>query len=239
MEARVYAEDPPAASCPGGTRGLVHWPRAGRGSTPRSSPPGVGTHYDPLLGKATVLATCREPARHALVRALDDTAILGSPPSRLPAGAGRLGRLPRRRHRHLLARLSPRTAEPPRSRCRLVPRRRALATAGLGGGPGPLSTPDGWRLGGAGPIPLTLALREATATHPGGPATRSTHLVGVLWTDGRDRSRRRWGVPGRSCCSRSTARSRPVTCSSIPTRCSGLLRSDLHVRASRSLRLEP
>jgi acetyl/propionyl-CoA carboxylase alpha subunit len=64
----------------------------------------------------------------------------------------------------------------------------AFVNAGLGGGSGPLSTPDGWRLaGGAAPIPLTLVLRD----HHGdsGADTRTLSVDprrGVLGSDGRD-----------------------------------------------------
>ncbi|MGZ4476954.1 MAG: acetyl/propionyl/methylcrotonyl-CoA carboxylase subunit alpha [Nocardioides sp.] len=92
LEARVYAEDSYGGFLPqAGTASLVRWPESGTrpasAGEPGSSYPRVDhalesgqvvtTAYDPMLGKVIVHGPDRESARRALVRALDDTAILG------------------------------------------------------------------------------------------------------------------------------------------------------------------
>ena len=80
MEARVYAEDAFGGFLPqAGTTSIVRWP-AGPGvrvDHALESSQVVSTSYDPMLGKVIVHGPDRESARHALVAALDDTAILG------------------------------------------------------------------------------------------------------------------------------------------------------------------
>jgi len=78
IEARVYAEDPYAGFLPqAGTATTVHW--SFRARVDHALEPGqvVSTSYDPMLGKVIAFAPDRERARRTLVRALDDTAILG------------------------------------------------------------------------------------------------------------------------------------------------------------------
>jgi acetyl-CoA/propionyl-CoA carboxylase biotin carboxyl carrier protein len=78
IEARIYAEDPYAGFLPqAGTATTVHW--SFRARVDHALEPGqvVSTSYDPMLGKVIAFAPDRERARRTLVRALDDTAILG------------------------------------------------------------------------------------------------------------------------------------------------------------------
>jgi acetyl-CoA/propionyl-CoA carboxylase, biotin carboxylase, biotin carboxyl carrier protein len=78
IEARVYAEDPYAGFLPqAGTAKRVHWPAAARVDHALEDGQVVSTSYDPMLGKVIVHGPDREAARIALVRALDDTAVLG------------------------------------------------------------------------------------------------------------------------------------------------------------------
>ncbi len=78
IEARVYAEDPYAGFLPqAGTARRVHWPAAARVDHALEDGQVVSTSYDPMLGKVIVHGPDRESARIALVRALDDTAVLG------------------------------------------------------------------------------------------------------------------------------------------------------------------
>ncbi|MDT9594118.1 biotin carboxylase N-terminal domain-containing protein [Nocardioides zeae] len=88
MEARVYAEDAWGGFLPqAGTATHVAWPTevTGGGSggvTVRvdhalGSGQRITTSYDPMLGKVVVHAPDRESARAALVRALEETAVLG------------------------------------------------------------------------------------------------------------------------------------------------------------------
>jgi acetyl/propionyl-CoA carboxylase alpha subunit len=78
VEARVYAEDAYAGFLPqAGTARLVEWPRFCRVDHALFSGQVVSTAYDPMLGKVIVWGPDRERARQGLVRALDQTAILG------------------------------------------------------------------------------------------------------------------------------------------------------------------
>lgn len=90
IEARVYAEDAWGGFLPqAGTASYVAWPAprggggpAGGGVVVRTdhaleSGQVVSTSYDPMLGKVIVHAPTREAARAALVRALDETVVLG------------------------------------------------------------------------------------------------------------------------------------------------------------------
>jgi acetyl-CoA/propionyl-CoA carboxylase biotin carboxyl carrier protein len=80
IEARVYAEDSFGGFLPqAGATSLVRWP-SGDGIRVDHALEGgqvVSTSYDPMLGKVIAHGPDRESARQALVRALDDTAILG------------------------------------------------------------------------------------------------------------------------------------------------------------------
>jgi len=80
IEARVYAEDSFGGFLPqAGTTSLVRWASGDgiRVDHALASGQVVSTSYDPMLGKVIAHAPDRETARQALVRALDDTAILG------------------------------------------------------------------------------------------------------------------------------------------------------------------
>ncbi len=160
IEARVYAEDPFQGFLPqAGDSDAVHWPPDARVDAALESGQQVATHYDPLLGKVIVSAASREAARRALVAALDDTAILG-----LTTNAGFL--------RTLAHSAAFRQGEVDTSwldshlgeLTRLVPEVAwylaawALATEGLDSPAGPLSTADGWRIGGSpAGIPVSIA----------------------------------------------------------------------------------
>ena len=82
IEARVYAEDPAAGFLP--TGGLVthvtHPSGDGvRVDTAIDSGLNVSIDYDPMLAKIITWGEDREAARRLLVRALDETAVLGFP----------------------------------------------------------------------------------------------------------------------------------------------------------------
>ena len=78
IEARIYAEDPYAGFLPqAGTATTVHWSFRARVDHALEAGQVVSTSYDPMLGKVIAFARDRERARRTLVRALDDTAILG------------------------------------------------------------------------------------------------------------------------------------------------------------------
>jgi len=78
MEARIYAEDAFGGFLPqAGRASVVAWPAGARVDHALESGQVVSTSYDPMLGKVIVSGRDREAARHELVRALDDTAILG------------------------------------------------------------------------------------------------------------------------------------------------------------------
>ena len=120
IEARVYAEDSFGGFLPqAGTATLVRWPSAVepcrcRASTLESGQV-VSTAYDPMLGKVIVHGPDRESARRALVAALDETAILGfTTNTGFLRESGGIAGVPRRDHRHRLAR--PATRCPPTRR---------------------------------------------------------------------------------------------------------------------------
>ena len=78
IEARIYAEDSFGGFLPqAGTAALVRWPVHARVDHALEQGQVVSTSYDPMLGKVIVHAETREAARQALVRALDETAVLG------------------------------------------------------------------------------------------------------------------------------------------------------------------
>jgi acetyl-CoA/propionyl-CoA carboxylase, biotin carboxylase, biotin carboxyl carrier protein len=190
MEARVYAEDPFNGFLPqAGVAALVRWPTGARVDAALESGQAVGTSYDPLLGKVIVSGSTREAARLALVRALDDTAILG-----LTTNVGFLralaGSAVYRDGDIDTAWLDSHPGQPslPVPDVAWYHAAWAFVNAGLGGGVGPLSTPDGWRLaGGAAPIPVTLVLRGHHGDAGAGTRTLSVDpRRGVLTSDGRD-----------------------------------------------------
>jgi acetyl/propionyl-CoA carboxylase alpha subunit len=78
IEARVYAEDAFGGFLPqAGTASLVRWPDDVRVDAALESGQAVTSSYDPMLGKVIARGDDREMARHALVAALDATAVLG------------------------------------------------------------------------------------------------------------------------------------------------------------------
>ncbi len=80
IEARLYAEDPDRDFLPQSGRILAWEPAAGEGvRVDHGLEPGlvVSPHYDPMLGKVVATGESREVARRRLVRALDDTVLLG------------------------------------------------------------------------------------------------------------------------------------------------------------------
>jgi acetyl-CoA/propionyl-CoA carboxylase biotin carboxyl carrier protein len=78
IEARVYAEDPRHGFLPqAGVARVVHWPSDVRVDAALDAGQAVGTSYDPMLGKVIAYGPTREVARSALLRALDETAIIG------------------------------------------------------------------------------------------------------------------------------------------------------------------
>jgi acetyl-CoA/propionyl-CoA carboxylase biotin carboxyl carrier protein len=189
LEARVYAEDPFNGFLPqAGVATQVHWPQEARVDAALESGQEVTTYYDPLLGKVIVAAASREAARRAMVAALDDTAVLG-----LTTNVGFL--------RNLADSAAYRDGEVHTSWLdshlgdlyRPVPEVAwylaawALATADLGTATGPLSGPDGWRLGGA-PAGIPVSL---TSVGGDGADQESRILVvhpqeGMVRVDGRD-----------------------------------------------------
>ncbi|MGH3352900.1 MAG: acetyl/propionyl/methylcrotonyl-CoA carboxylase subunit alpha [Nocardioides sp.] len=78
LEVRVYAEDAFDGFLPqAGTTSIVRWPSAARVEHALESEQVVSTAYDPMLAKIIVRGDDREAARSALVKALDETAVLG------------------------------------------------------------------------------------------------------------------------------------------------------------------
>ncbi|NYG54273.1 acetyl/propionyl/methylcrotonyl-CoA carboxylase subunit alpha [Nocardioides perillae] len=80
IEARVYAEDAYAGFLPqAGQASIVRWPTGLGVRVDHALEDGqvVSTSYDPMLGKVVAHGPDREAARRALVRALDETAVLG------------------------------------------------------------------------------------------------------------------------------------------------------------------
>lgn len=82
IEARLYAEDPAAGFLPTGghVSHVTHPSGAGvRVNTAIESGLNVSIDYDPMLAKIITWGEDREAARRRLVRALDETAVLGFP----------------------------------------------------------------------------------------------------------------------------------------------------------------
>ena len=78
IEARVYAEDAFGGFLPqAGRAEVVRWTARARVDAALESGAEVSTAYDPMLGKVVAGGPTREAARHALVAALDDCAVLG------------------------------------------------------------------------------------------------------------------------------------------------------------------
>ncbi|WP_246087893.1 acetyl/propionyl/methylcrotonyl-CoA carboxylase subunit alpha [Nocardioides albertanoniae] len=78
IEVRVYAEDAFGGFLPqAGATSIVRWPTAARVEHALESEQVVSTAYDPMLAKIIVRGPDREAARRGLVKALDETAVLG------------------------------------------------------------------------------------------------------------------------------------------------------------------
>ena len=180
IEARVYAEDPYAGFLPvTGVPSVVHWPTHVRVDAALEEGQRIDTWYDPLLGKVIAHGPTREAARGRLLRALDETAILG-----LTTNVGFL--------RSLVASDAYRDAEidtgwldrqvtpakPPPPDPALCLAAWALAHDAAGAdGRHPFGTADGWRSAGpAAAVPVELAVDERTVVahvDPGGGRIRA------------------------------------------------------------------
>ncbi|HET6652742.1 MAG TPA: biotin carboxylase N-terminal domain-containing protein [Nocardioides sp.] len=78
IEARIYAEDSFGGFLPqAGRAEIVRWSPHARNDHALEDGQVISTSYDPMLGKVIVHGETREAARQALVRALDETAVLG------------------------------------------------------------------------------------------------------------------------------------------------------------------
>ncbi len=78
IEARVYAEDAFGGFLPqAGTATLVRWPASARIDHALESGQLVSTSYDPMLGKVICAGLTRADAIAAVLRALDDTVVMG------------------------------------------------------------------------------------------------------------------------------------------------------------------
>jgi acetyl-CoA/propionyl-CoA carboxylase biotin carboxyl carrier protein len=166
IEARVYAEDPRHGFLPqAGIARIVRWPGRVRVDAALEAGQTVGTNYDPMLGKIIAFGPSRAVARQSLVRALDDTAIIG-----LTTNVGFL--------RSLAGSPAFESSEidtawldrHPDDVTEAVPDEAwilaawALATSDRRTVRDPLAAADGWRLGGpAAPIPITLSSSETAA----------------------------------------------------------------------------
>ncbi|MBZ2197130.1 ATP-binding protein [Occultella gossypii] len=159
IEARVYAEDPDAQFLPqAGLARTVRWSARARVDEALASGQQVGTWYDPMLAKIITHAATREVARHRLVEAIDDSAVIG-----LTTNLGFLRRLvagPEFTAAEIDTAWLDRTDAPfPPESPDL-----ALAVAGWlladgGAPPHPFRVRDGWRDGGpAAPVVRTFAV---------------------------------------------------------------------------------
>jgi acetyl-CoA/propionyl-CoA/long-chain acyl-CoA carboxylase, biotin carboxylase, biotin carboxyl carrier protein len=184
IEARVYAEDAYAGFLPqAGTATEVRWPSGPRVRVDEALASGqvVSTAYDPMLGKVIAHGETREAARRELLRALDDTAVLG-----LATNVGFL--------RTLVASEEFRDAtidtawldrHPPEAPGPEVPRLLAAwasAAAARLEGDGPFRH-DGWRLAGP-PAPLLVDLDETLAVRPDSVAGHPVQVLDHRWWPG-------------------------------------------------------
>ncbi|WP_028474532.1 acetyl/propionyl/methylcrotonyl-CoA carboxylase subunit alpha [Nocardioides alkalitolerans] len=194
VEARVYAEDAWAGFLPqAGTASYVAWPgttgeAAGTGTRPRvrvdhalESGQVVSTSFDPMLGKVIAWGTDRRAAIAALVRALDDTVVLG-----LTTNTGFLRALAASDAFAALgaeggidtAWLDRHEVDPPDE---AAARRAVLATLAArdrAATAGPFAL-DGWRSG-AGPAPYVVPWLEPTSTEDDAPPPARTPRVAAL-----------------------------------------------------------
>jgi acetyl-CoA/propionyl-CoA carboxylase, biotin carboxylase, biotin carboxyl carrier protein len=159
FEARVYAEDAFHGFLPqAGTAEWVRWSPLSRNDVALESGQQVSSSYDPMLGKVIVRGPNREAARRALVKALDDTAILG-----LTTNLGFLRELvesPQFRDCEVdTAWLDshPEAIVPPAPDIPAVLAAWAVAGVGRGDRGDPFGTGDGWRAGGP-PAPVVVEL---------------------------------------------------------------------------------
>jgi len=168
IEARVYAEDPARDFLPqAGRATLVRWPAHARVDAALEPGQEVTTWYDPMLGKVIVHGADRDTARRALVRALDDTAVVG-----LTANTGFLRRLVasaafRDAQVHtswLDARPGAFPPDPPEAVNAVATWLLAGARRGRENRTHPFGTGDGWRLSGP-PAPVLLDLDGAGEPH--------------------------------------------------------------------------
>ena len=224
IEARVYAEDSFGGFLPqAGTASLVRWPVASPGSGVRvdhalESGQVVSTAYDPMLGKVIVHGADRETARRGLVKALEDTAILG-----LTTNAGFLRALVAsdefRDATIDTAWLDTATVPAPSDE---VPRvfaawTQAMLTASDTGHP---FQADGFRLGSE-PAPQVVELdRPWSSTGPGGSSTTPSCASSpprTTWSSSSstDTASARWSTPSRTWSRWCTAVS--ASSSSAPT----------------------
>ncbi len=188
IEARVYAEDPYAGFLPqAGRAGLVRWPRGVRVDEALESGQVVSTAYDPMLAKVVASGPDRDAARAALVRALDDTVLLG-----LPSNLGfcrELAASPQYARGEIhtawldsdpaAASLLQRPPAPPD----VAPVAAWLfaqhLVAGTSGGDSPFATGDGWRLAGP-PAAVTLRLTAPALLGDSGDAQLETWHVDLV-----------------------------------------------------------
>jgi len=195
IEARVYAEDPYAGFLPqAGTAKVVRWPEPDHARVDHALTCGqeVSTAYDPMLAKVIVHGANREAARHGLLAALDQTAVIG-----LRTNVGFLRALAAS---PAYAKASVHTAwldsdpagaaayDLPEMPGSVQPIAAWLLAAGAAGGSGsPFGTTDGWRLAGpAALVPIQLRYEGTTSTWNVAPASGTvagaaeTHRVRVV-----------------------------------------------------------
>ena len=197
IEARIYAEDSFGGFLPqAGRAEIVRWSPHARNDHALEDGQVVSTSYDPMLGKVVVHGETREAARQALVRALDETAVLG-----LTTNTGFLRALVASDefrdatiHTAWLDHEGAGTVEAPTED---VPRTLAAWVDGAvltGGDPHPFQL-DGWRHGGT-PAPVVVDLDRAVTVvrEEGGRGTvdgvrvaqvSAAHHKVVAFVDGR------------------------------------------------------
>jgi acetyl-CoA/propionyl-CoA carboxylase biotin carboxyl carrier protein len=171
IEARVYAEDPRAGFLPTGGRveHVKHPVGDGiRVDTSLEDGLDVAIDYDPMLAKIIAWGADRDEARRRLVRAIDDTAILGFPTNLefLRLLLSEPGVVRGDLDTDLIARTFdslPFDAADDRlfAEAALV---RAAREASAAAGTGPWHRRDGWRLGHAAPRSYALRAGDASAT---------------------------------------------------------------------------